>query len=192
MKSLLTRHRTWLVLVALLMAAMQANAGSHLVATLTDSAPKGSDALLVTLTLRNDGDEPVHVFKYATPFVQTGDGLGNDLFEVTDSFGRRAPYRGGNVYSGPPTLSQFELLEPGQYLEKQMDLSREYDYGGRGPVSIRYVLRMHHEPEIRLSTAEELEAFRFGDQAVVESNTLSVWAPPYRQRVAEASKARRR
>jgi peptidyl-Lys metalloendopeptidase len=159
---------------------VEAHAASHLVATLRDSTPEGfHDQVLVTLTLTNDGDEPVHVFKAATPFIETGGRLPRDQFEVTDAFGHKARYRGSWVNFGHLPASLFEIMQPGETLERTVDLTKEYDYGNGGPFTIRYDLSMEWALEPTQSTAEQRAAFLKSDQRMVSSNEIVVIAPPF-------------
>ncbi|UPG89895.1 hypothetical protein L2Y96_21305 [Luteibacter aegosomaticola] len=168
------------VALAAALFSTHALAGSHLVATLRDSAPPGfHDRVLVTLTLTNDGDEPVHYFKAATPFIETGGGLPRDQFLVTDAFGYKARYRGAWVNFGHLPASLFEIMQPGETLERTVDLTKEYDYGNGGPFTIRYDLSMDWALEPTQSTAEQRAAFLKSDQGMVSSNEIVIIAPPF-------------
>jgi hypothetical protein len=181
----------WSAALLLTITSHGAAAASHLVATLRNSSPPGThDRVVVMLALTNDGDQPVHVFEPATPFLATGGRLPRDQFHVVDAFGHRAPYRGVWVNWGGMPRSLFRLVKPGETIEKTIDLTDEYDFGNGGAITIRYDLAMDWEPEVGTAQRGDHFVLRRGDQRVVSSNELSVIAPPYRPRSASAALVR--
>jgi len=182
------RYLGWAALAATLFST-HALAGSHLVATLThNSMSAANDQVIVTLTLTNDGDAPVHIFEPATPFIATGGRLSRDQFHVVDAFGHKAPYRGVWVNWGGMPPSLFRIVRPGETLEKTIDLTYEYDYGSGGPFAIRYELSMDWEPDPSQASAEEIASIVRGDQDSVLSNEITVMAPAYRDRLANVTR----
>ncbi|QWT19811.1 hypothetical protein KPL74_18950 [Bacillus sp. NP157] len=175
-----TKH-TWLALLALLFACT-AQAESHLVATLRDTTPAGiTDRVLVTLSLENTGDMPVHFYTPMTPFIVPYGELSKDMFEVKDAFGHRVTYTGGISDFGPPPMKLFRLLQPGERLEQEVDLAPMYDFGNGGPFTISYTLRPDAaHPDPRVTSDEERQAFRQSVQRDVASNVLTVLVSPYR------------
>lgn len=181
-----SRNVGWAALAATLFST-HALAGSHLVATLTNNSRSAvSDQVIVTLTLKNDGDAPVHIFEPATPFIATGGRLSRDQFHVVDAFGRKASYRGVWVNWGGVPTSLFRLVRPGETLETTIDLTYEYDYGSGGPFSFRYELSMDWEPDPSQAPAGEVASIVRGDQEFVRSNEITVIAPAYHDRLASA------
>jgi hypothetical protein len=173
---------------AFFLCATSAQAGSHLVATLRDSTPPGThDRVLVTLVLTNDGDQPVHVFEPATPFIAAGGRLARDQFEAVNALGHKAPYRGRWVNWGGTVMAVFRLIQPGEVLEATVDLTDEYDFGTGGPFTLRYVLSMDWTPDPERNTAAELATFTPGGQRVVQSNSVTVMAPAYREPVGRVA-----
>jgi peptidyl-Lys metalloendopeptidase len=169
------------VALAAALFSTHALAGSHLVATLRDTTPPGTrDRVLVTLTVRNEGDEPVHIFRPVTPFMKSGDGLGNDVFEVHNVLRKRAVYIGETAYLGPPKLRMFTLLKPGEFLEREVDLTDQYDFENGGTFTIQHILRQWNAPDESVSTEEERASFLPGDEREVESNVITVQAPAHR------------
>lgn len=111
-------------------APAHANAVGRLEATL--ESPYSFDAqrsVVVRLTLRNNGDEAVIVYKWDTPFAPAGGRLPRSQFVVTDATGAEVRYRGRWVNMGPILADQFYTIRPGEQLSKEVDLTHEYDYG---------------------------------------------------------------
>jgi len=148
---------------------------SHVEATL--SVPEKRDAehpAIVSLELRNSGDEPVSILKWNTPFVQSGGRLPKPLFVVRDAEGRDVRYRGTFVNFAGVVMDSFIVLNPGEVLRKDIDLIEEYRYGDGGAFTVTYTLNLSQTPDPNLTSEAERRAFYPSSQGEVESNSVII------------------
>lgn len=156
-------------------APAYANAEGRLQATL--ESPYSFDAqrsAVVRLTLRNNGDEAVTVYKWDTPFAPAGGRLPRSQFIVTDSSGAEVRYRGCWVNMGPILADQFYTIRPGEQLAKEVDLIHEYDYGNGGAFAVSYSLDLDREPDVGFVSAADRRAFVRNAQVHIDSNPVII------------------
>ncbi len=130
--------------------------------------------IIISVTMSNIGDGPLFLYRKETPFGTNDSHLASDQFRVRDSQGALAHFIGQRSYWGAPRFSHFMLLQPGQSVQKDIDLTSEYDFGNGGAFALKFVMNLGHEPSPEESTAEELAAFVASKQAEVESNEIVV------------------
>ena len=162
-----------------------ANAEGRLEAVL--EAPYPFDAqrsAVVRLTLKNNGDEVVTVYKWDTPFAPAGGRLPRSQFVVTDATGAEVRYRGRWVSMGPILADQFYTIRPGEQLSKEVDLTHEYDYGNGGAFAVSYSLDLDREPDVGLISAADRSAFVRNAQAHIDSNSVIIQVDSPVSRVA--------
>ena len=128
----------------------------------------------VVLSLRNTGDESVSVMKWDTPFVQSGGRLPKPIFIVSDLTGTPVEYQGTYVNFVQVTMDSYITIEPGQSLEKEIDLTHEYRFGNGGVFEVRYALDLTTRPDPYATTEGERERLRVTSQARAESNTVTI------------------
>jgi lysine-specific metallo-endopeptidase family protein len=181
------RVAAFAVLTASVVAPTYASAEGRLDATL--EAPYSFDAqrsAVVRLTLRNNGDEAVTVYKWDTPFAPAGGRLPRSQFFVTDSAGAEVRYRGRWVNMGPILADQFYTICPGEELSKEVDLIHEYDYGNGGAFAVSYSLDVDREPDVGLVSATDRSAFVRNAQVHIDSNPVLIQVNGPVPRVAAA------
>jgi len=93
------------------------------------------EPLEIRFVARNATDQPLELLTWNTPLERT---LSADLFAVTRD-GEAVPY-GGRVVkrSVPPGESDFVRLDPGEAIERVLDLAPEYAVDRPGTYRIRF------------------------------------------------------
>lgn len=140
--------------LVLAMALGASAAHAELIASISavDSTSKfaqsASDAVVVTLT--NTGKKPLYVLKWNTPVGE----LTEDLFHVSLD-GQDVPYTGKLVKRTFPEFSDYVVIEAGQSLSGQVELSGAYDMYRNGTYSVQF----HGTFQ---------DAIQFGDRAEVK------------------------
>ena len=163
------------VLLMSVLAPICANAEGHLDATLEAPYPFDTQrSAVVRLTLRNNGDETVTVYKWDTPFAPAGGRLPRSQFVVTNAEGAEVRYRGRWVNMGPILADQFYKIRPGEELSKEVDLIHEYDYGNGGAFAVSYSLDLNREPDTRFVSADDRRTFIRNVQVHIDSNEVVI------------------
>jgi hypothetical protein len=170
--------RRWITLPAIALAlflgagAGIASATGHIEANLALSTnPNAPSPATVVLTVTNAGDAPVPIYAWATPFTKTGR-LPRAVFSVRDEDGRPVRYMGRQVNTGPVTLAQFITVGPGETLQKEVDLGKEYDLTRPGWYEVSFDLHLDVTPDTTFAPVEELERFIPGAQGVIETGPV--------------------
>lgn len=123
------------------------------------------DDVVVRFTLTNDGTEKAFVLKWQTPF----EGVDDDLFTVARD-GEPVTYLGRHIKRPAPTVADYLVLEPGQSLSADVELSALYDMRFTGEYTVHY----NHV----------LQSLVRGADTETRSNAVSfwiegqAWAPP--------------
>jgi peptidyl-Lys metalloendopeptidase len=117
-------------------------------ATSTSAAPKSdlsvtiaadqagfasSDAVLINVTIANDGQKPVKVLKWFTPVEDVEE----PLFKVTRD-GADVDYVGAHYKRLGPTGNDYLNLKPGESFSRFIDLAQYYDLSASGTYEIEY------------------------------------------------------
>ena len=170
------RRNTLPMLAAALLSifgASLAAAAGHLEAKLALSTdPSAPSPATVVVTLVNTGDAPVNVFRWWTPFAAPDGRLPQPVFNLTDETGAPVPYMGRRVNAGPVRLSHFIQLAPGETLEREIDLTREYDFSNAGWYDISFDLHLETSLDPKRAPLHELERFVPNAQSVVSTNRV--------------------
>lgn len=173
-----TKRNTSAVLCALLasLAWTQTHAEGRIEVVIRETTRAlGGPPVLVDVTFINRGDAPVFLHKPSTPFGRTDDGLPGDEFVITNESGEVLPYKGsGPGYWGPVRLSHFVVVAPGESTHKEVNLSREYDFGRGGVFKIKFFASLDREPDAEAAPAEERREFIRNSQKFVQSNEIDV------------------
>ncbi|HVI54521.1 MAG TPA: hypothetical protein VM621_05650 [Luteibacter sp.] len=142
---------------------------------------------VITLSITNPTDDRVAIVSFETPFATDGDRLANVEFQVSDSTNKDLPYRGRNVYFGPPDSSSFLMLEPHETVRKNVDIVKEYGIAEGGAYKITYVKNIRI---LRSSSVLRVASIKPGDEIPLEairSNTLTVWVNDARIKAQRAT-----
>jgi len=156
--------------------AETARAEGHVEVVIRETTrPPQGDKIRIDVTFLNTGDEPVFLHKPSTPFGRTDDALSGDQFVVTDESGNRIPYTGSSAgYWGPPRLSHFVKIMPGESTHKEVDLGASYEFRKAGDFKVRFTADLGQQPDPDYSTPEERDAFVSSAQQGVVSNEIVV------------------
>lgn len=174
--------KSMLVAMALVLAPGPCLASGLLVQLSKVGGTARSESGVVHLRVVNTGNRAVYIFKYKTPFFSANGRLPNSQFVMRSEGGEKVEYTGLNE-NHVVTPAGFVQLMPGQSLEKDVDLSRDYDLKG-GRYSVQYVQRMvSYENPATLPRNAELHV-----PAGVRSNLLDIWV---NSSLVGAAKARR-
>lgn len=87
----------------------------------------------VLFTLTNDGDDKAAVLKWQTPF----EGVDDDLFTVARN-GEPVTYLGRHIKRPAPTAADFLVLEPGESLSTEVELTAYYEMRVTGEYTVHY------------------------------------------------------
>jgi len=99
----------------------------------TQEAYSSDSPVIVEFILSNRSPNAIRVLKWNTPI----DGVSNDIFLVTRGE-QTIDYIGRLVKRGAPTEADFIIIEPGQAITVQVDLSRYYAILEEGRYSVAY------------------------------------------------------
>lgn len=127
----------------------------------------------VVLHVRNVGDEPVLIYRWNTPFIETGR-LPGPVFDVSDESGRPVRYLGRRVHVGPARLAHYVSLAAGDSLEKEVDLGKEYEFDKAGWYTVNFSLYLNIEPDKISSPIEDLEGYVPNVQEIVATNPVTL------------------
>lgn len=109
------------------------------------------DALPLKMTLVNKGDEPVSFLPTNSAFEEQ---VQADVFEVLLN-GELQPYIGIVSRRLPVTLEDVVLLQPGETLERTINIAELYRMSSPGEYEIRYVPRqLVVDPELGIAFGE--------------------------------------
>ena len=97
---------------------------------------KAADKLFIEFTLRNNGNVPVQVLKWNTP-LEGGTEFHADLFDIVFN-GSKVQYIGRKIKRGPPLLSDYVTIPPGESASATVDISKGYAVDASGIYSVRY------------------------------------------------------
>lgn len=164
------------ILAATLFSALGtglAAAAGHIEAKLALSTdPNARSPATVVVTLINTGDAPVNVYRWWTPFAAPDGRLPQPVFDLTDETGKPVKYMGRRVNAGPVRLSHFMQIKPGETLEREIDLTREYDLNAAGWYSISFDLHLDTSLDPERAPLHELEHFVPNAQGIVSTNRI--------------------
>lgn len=141
------------------------------------STPAVRDPLhpaVVAVRIENTGDKPVSIMKWDTPFVGFGGRLAKSIFQIEDESGNEVFYSGSWAYFGRLTMDSFTTLHPGQVLEKDLDIGREYRFKPHSTYRVRYVLNLTHQPDPDVVSGAERASFFPPTQAVASSDGIVI------------------
>jgi hypothetical protein len=142
--------------------------------------PYASDSrrsAIVKLTLHNIGDEPVAIMKWDTPFVMSDGRLPKSQYEVKNGAGEVSRYIGRSVNISRILSNYFFVLQSGESIEKEVDLTYEYDYGAGGAFSVKFTLSLDRTPDRYVVTDKEFQDFRKNTLKYIESNETTIYIP---------------
>lgn len=160
---------------AVLAGSGSALAQSHVEVSL--AAPEIRDPAhpaIVHLRIKNAGDQPVSIMKWDTPFVGFRNRLAKSIFEVEDEDGNEVLYSGSWAYFGRLVMDSFITLYPGQVIEKDVDIEKEYRFRPNGAYKIRYVLSLNREPDPDEVSSAERASFFPAEQGEASSDVVEV------------------
>ena len=140
------------------------SAGSSVRVVLTPSYDKSLQEIgsAVRFTMRNDGNAPVRVLKWQTPFF----GVQHDLFDVAVG-GQEVEYVGAWYKRGLPTKDDWMTLKAGESRSIDIDLSETYTFAASGQYEMKYAAA--------INAYDETAAGKAGAASTVESFTLTRW-----------------
>lgn len=123
-----------------------------------------ADRVAVRFTFTNETDSAVSVLKWLTPLA----GFDSDMFTVASN-GEPVRYIGVKVRRGAPMPEDYVVIEPGQSMEVELDLSEAYDIFEAGSYTAEYKsITIRAAPE----TPATLAARGFGDAKELRSNAV--------------------
>jgi hypothetical protein len=131
-------------------------------------------AATVVLHVKNIGDEPVMIYRWNTPFVDTEDRLPGPVFDVTDESGHAVRYLGRRVHVGPARLVHYVSVGAGETLDKEVDLGKEYEFDKAGWYTVNFNLYLNIEPDKISSPIEDLEGYVPNVQEIVATNPVTL------------------
>ncbi|HEY4291889.1 M35 family metallo-endopeptidase [Luteibacter sp.] len=148
-------------------------ATGHIEAKLSLSTdPKAPSPATIVVTLTNTGDAPVNVFRWWTPFAAPDGRLPQPVFDLTDDSGKPVRYMGRRVNTGPVRLAHFIQVAPGETLEREVDLTREYDFTRAGWYTVSFDLHLETSLDPERAPLDELGRFVPNAQGVVSTNRI--------------------
>ncbi|NID14930.1 M35 family metallo-endopeptidase [Luteibacter yeojuensis] len=153
-----------------LQAAMAAGRIEAKLALSTD--PRAPSPATIVVTLTNTGDAPVNVFRWWTPFAAPDGRLPQPVFDLTDDTGKPVRYMGRRVNTGAVRLAHFIQVAPGETLEREVDLTKEYDFIRAGWYDIRFDLHLETSLDPKRAPLDELERFVPNAQGIVSTNRV--------------------
>lgn len=127
----------------------------------------------VVLRVENTGDAPVMIYRWQTPFTETGR-LPGPVFDVSDEAGRAMRYLGRRVHLGPARLAHYVSLGAGESLEKEVDLGKEYEFDKAGWYTVNFNLYLNIEPDKISSPIADLENYVPNAQEIVVTNAVTL------------------
>lgn len=150
-------------------------ADGHIEVSLSTPAVRDpSHPALVAVRIENSGDKPVSIMKWDTPFVGFGGRLAKSIFQVHDERGNEVFYSGSWANFGRLTMDSFITLYPGQVLEKELDIGREYRFKPYSTHRIRYVLNLAHQPDPDVVSGAERASFFPSTQTAASSSDILI------------------
>lgn len=100
------------------------------------TAPSPTESV-VHVSAKNVGDKVVFLLRPHTTFGLAEGRLQGAWFDVSDATGKRVGYQGRQVLIRDPGSDSFLQLVPGESIDADIDLAREYDLPGSGHVSVQ-------------------------------------------------------
>lgn len=159
---------------ALLLVSNTAFSAGRIEASLsTSTSITPHSSATVVLRVKNVGDAPVLIYRWNTPFVETGR-LPGPVFDVSDESGRPMRYLGRRVHVGPAQLVHYVSLGAGEMLEKEVDLGKEYEFDKAGWYTVNFSLYLNIEPDKISSPIEDLEGYVPNVQEIVATNSVTL------------------
>lgn len=150
-------------------------ADGHIEVSLSTPAVRDpSHPAMVAVRIENSGDKPVSIMKWDTPFVGFGGRLAKSIFQVHDERGNEVFYSGSWANFGRLTMDSFITLYPGQVLEKELDIGREYRFKPYSTYRIRYVLNLAHQPDPDVVSGAERASFFPSTQTAASSSDILI------------------
>jgi hypothetical protein len=153
---------------------LSAAAEGHLEASMRVVDPEMPGGRII-LTLKNTGGAPIPIMVWHTPFAQSAGRLPGSIFKVTDANGNDVPYRGTWAYLGALTMRAFRTIAPGESLEKEVNLAKEYKFEPFQHYQIDYSLNLTHEPDPRATSSAERATFFRPSQTEAKSNAVTIY-----------------
>jgi hypothetical protein len=111
-------------------------AAKEVLVSCTIEIKRNRTAIDAVVIFKNPTDQPIALYK-PNLFV---DGVTFSAFSITHD-GGRVPYRGSLVKRGPPSLEDWQLLEPGASHEVKVRISDYYDLTASGEYEVYYSVR---------------------------------------------------
>jgi hypothetical protein len=134
--------------------------------------PNAPSPATIVVTLTNTGDTSVNVFRWWTPFAAPDGRLPQPVFDLTDDAGMPVRYMGRRVNTGSVRLAHFMQVAPGETLEREVDLTKEYDFTHAGWYNIGFDLHLEISPDPERAPLDELERFVPNAQSIVSTNRI--------------------
>jgi hypothetical protein len=128
-----------------------------------------SAANKVTITLSNGTEHDLFLYGYESAFAQPDGRTTSNWFTIKDAFDHDVPYKGRYVVSGAPPPSEFTWIRPGEHLDAEVDLSREYELPPAGSISVKTNVAVYERIPGILPTGES-ETVPYKS---IESNTAT-------------------
>ncbi len=107
----------------------------------------------------------------------SGGRLPKSQYEVKNGVGEVSRYIGRSVNIGRILSSYFIVLQSGESIEKEVDLTYEYDYGAGGAFSVKFTLSLDRAPDRYVVTDKEFRDFKRNTLRYVESNETTIYIP---------------
>jgi hypothetical protein len=126
-----------------------------------------SEPVKLQFFLINDTDSRLYVLNWFTPL----EGLGGEIFRV-ERDGGKVPYQGILASRGDPTPEAYTMLEAGEIVSAEVDLSTAYDFSTPGNYTIEFI-----SPKISHIAKTEAEMATTLDElgpVQIESNTVTL------------------
>lgn len=171
--------RRWILLpkIAFTLVAIlgchAASAAGRIEAKLSLSTdPNAPSPATIVVAVTNVGDAPVSIFRWWTPFAAPDGRLPQPLFNLTDEAGEPVRYMGRRVNAGSPRLAHFMQVAPGETLQAEVDLTKEYDFVTAGWYDISFDLYLDISLDPKRAPLGELEQFVPNAQSVVSTNRV--------------------
>ena len=130
------------------------------------SLPIG-EAVNLRFFLINDTDSPLYLLNWFTPL----EGLGGEIFRVARD-GELVPYQGPLASRAEPGPDSYTMLEAGEIVSAEVDLSKAYDFSIPGDYTIEFISpRVSH---VARSEAEMAKTFDDLGPVQIPANEVTV------------------
>lgn len=152
------------------------SAEGRLVARLENvTSPTNHTLIVLRLSLSNEGDEAVSIYRAETPIGREDGSIGKPVFEILDSEGRPATFIGVRENWGALEPAHFTVIHPGESFSGDIDVTHMYDFGHGGAFAVRYRANLGHRPDSRIFSADTAASIPFGVQKELVSNEVIVY-----------------